>query len=291
VINLIRAEWLKLTRRPLTQVLLGVFLVLLLLQQFSQALFAGMVQLGEGSGLAAQVEEYRRRSTFPGVIGMALGHLNSFGAFFAIILAAGAMGGEYGWGTLRTQLARWPNRAQFLLAKAITLMLLLLVAALITIGLACLVALLTSRVVGVPGALSGGDLIALPASLLRALLVLLPYTTMALCYTIMGRSQLVGVACGLVYLVLEGGFGALTLFAELGGIWQDVYNLTIGQNINTLVIENSRTFGLHPDQIAPAAARLFPPFWQALIVITIYTASFLGVALFLFRRRDIGGAG
>jgi hypothetical protein len=114
---------------------------------------------------------------------------------------------------------------------------------------------------------------------------------MALCYTIMGRSQLVGAAGGLVYLVLEGGFGALALFAELGGLWQTIYNLTIGQNINTLVFENSHTFGLQPEQFAPAAARLLPPLWQALFVIALYTAAFLGAALFLFRRRDIGGAG
>ncbi|GAB4126737.1 MAG: ABC transporter permease subunit [Roseiflexaceae bacterium] len=288
--NQIRAEWLKLARRPLTLVLLAVFLILLVLQQLSQSVLAILLTTNQ-SALTPQVEEYLRRSTYPGVIGSAFGHINGLGGFFAAILAAGAMGSEYAWGTLRTQLVRQPNRVQFLLAKAITIMLLLAVGSLFAIALACLLGLLTSPLAGATGSLSAMDILMIPVALLRALLVLLPYVLLTICFTIMGRSVLVGVAGGLGYLVLEGGFGALASYARLGGLWQIAYNLTIGQNINTIVVENSRTFGLRPETTGLLAVDLLPPFGQAIAVVLLYSASFLTTALYLIRRRDIGGAG
>jgi hypothetical protein len=70
-----------------------------------------------------------------------------------------------------------------------------------------------------------------------------------------------------------------------------VYNLTIGQNINTLVVLNSRAFGLRPEVIAPLTTEGLPPLWQAVIVIAVYSVSFLVTTLMLFQRRDVGGAG
>lgn len=291
MLNLIRAEWLKLTQRPLTWVLLWIFLGMLVLQFLGQAAFAMMLGDSSSGGLlGAQVQEYARRSVLPGALGMGLAHLNSLGGIFAVILTAGAMGGEYSWGTLRTQLARRPNRTLFLLAKALTIMLLLLVAALITVAISGLlggmIGILTGR-----GAPLGGELIRLPLGIVRALYVLLPYVLLTLCFTITGRSLLVGLAGGLVYLVFEAGFGALATIAELGGIWRTFYSLTIQQNINTLTIMNSRDFGLLPDEVLPFAIDSLPSPIQATIVVAVYSASFLGTAIWLLRRRDVGGAG
>ncbi|HEU5086392.1 MAG TPA: ABC transporter permease, partial [Roseiflexaceae bacterium] len=281
--------WLKLTRRPLTWVLLAIFLALLVLQLVTQAVFANLLD-GASGGLAAQAGEYQRRSMFPGLFGSALGHLNSLGGIFAVILAAGALGSEYGWGTLRTQLARQPNRSRYLLAKIITLLFMLVIAAAITIALAALVGGLIGLVTGQVGALGPGDLARLPLGLARAVFVLVPYMLLAICFTLLGRSLLAGVAGGLVYLVVEGGFGALAAFAQLGGVWPAIYNLTIGQNINTLVVLNSHDFGLYPEQLSPAfQLDALPSPLQATLVVAAYSLSLLASALFLFRRRDIEG--
>jgi ABC-type transport system involved in multi-copper enzyme maturation permease subunit len=292
MIDLVRAEWLKLTRRPLTWVLLAIFLALLALQIVTQDIFTNLVHPGPGSTLAAQFEEYRRRSTFPGVLGAALGQLNSVGGLFAVILTAGAMGSEYGWGTLRTQLARLPNRARYLLAKVATLMLMLMAAALLTLLVCALVGGALAVLRGGGGQLGAGDLARLPLGVLRALYVLLPYVLLTLCFTILGRSLLAGLAGGLMYLVLEGGFGALAAFAALGGVWRTIYNLTIGQNINTLALLNSHDFGLRPEQLSPAfLPEALPSPLQATLVVALYCASLLGTALWMFGRRDIGGPG
>src|SRR5262245_58676388 len=128
--NLIRAEWLKLTKRPLIWVLLAIFFGLLVLQLVGQFVVAHLAELVGGGGtvpaesgpLSAQLEEWRRRAAFPGLFGSVFAHINSLGGIFAVILAAGAMGSEYSWGTLRTQLARYPSRARYLFAKLFTLL-------------------------------------------------------------------------------------------------------------------------------------------------------------------------
>jgi ABC-2 type transport system permease protein len=288
--NLIAAEWLKLAKRPLTMILLVVFLVLFLVQFAGQVIFAGvMSNAKEGSPLAIQAAEYRKRSVLPGAIGSALGHVNGLGGVFATILAAAAMGSEYSWGTLRTQLARQPQRGRFLFAKLATIMLLLALGALICIG----VAMIAGFIAGLwlpNNATWGTTLLELPAALVRALYVLLPYVLLTLCFTLLGRSLVAGIIGGIIYLLFDGGFGALATFAELGEFWRALYNLTIGQNINTLVVMNSHAFGLQPELVSPLAAEGLPPLWQALLVIAIYSASFLAMALWLLRRRDIGGA-
>lgn len=292
MLNLMRAEWLKLTKRPLTWVLLAIFLGLLLLQLLTQFVFLQLSgSLGLSGTLGAQLEEWRRRTIFPGILGAALGHINGLGGIFAVILTAGAAGSEYSWGTLRTQLARHPARARYLIAKLLVLLVLLVVAMIVTLLLGAAVGAVLGASSGALGTLGAGDIAALPLAILRALYVLLPYVLLTLCFTIVGRSLLVGVAGGLLYLVFEAGFGALATLAQLGAPWRIIYNLTIQQNINTLVQLNNHTFGLHPEVLTPALdLTQLPSPLQATLVVALYSAAFLATALYTLQRRDIAGA-
>src|SRR5919109_5484695 len=140
MLKLVRAEWLKLTRRPLTWVLLAIFLGLLLLQLLTQFVFLYLSgSLGLSGTLDAQLEEWRRRTVFPGLFGAVFGHVNGLGGIFAVILTAGAMGSEYSWGTLRTQLARHPARGRYLVAKLLTLLALIVAAMIVTLILGALI--------------------------------------------------------------------------------------------------------------------------------------------------------
>jgi ABC-2 type transport system permease protein len=291
MLGLLRAEWLKLTKRPLTWVLLAVFLALLLLQLAAQFVFANLGALPGGLGPGAQLEEWRRRTVFPGLFGAILGHVNGLGGVFAVILAAGAMGSEYAWGTLRAQLARRPARGRYLLAKALAVMLLLLAGTLLALatGVACGWAL--ASLTGGAGAPAPADLAALPLAVVRALYVLLPYVLITLCVTVLGRSLLVGLAGGLLLLAFEAAFGALALLQQLGGAWLWLYRLTIQQNINVLALENAHAFGLRPEALAPAVLTDPPPPWQAALVVALYCVAALGVAAAALRRQDITGPG
>jgi ABC-type transport system involved in multi-copper enzyme maturation permease subunit len=288
--NLLRAEWLKLAKRPLTWVLLSIFLLLLALQILTQFIFVAL--LGErppGTTIALQIEEWQRRSSFPGMFGVVFNHANGLGGFFAVVFAAGLMGSEYSWGTLRAQLARHPDRTRFLLAKLGAIMLALALAIVLALILGALLGIALGAIVGTFGNVTLADLLMLPVALLRALYVLLPYVLITLCWTILGRSLLAGVAGGFAYLVLEAGFGTLTMLQVLGGVWQWIYNLTIGQNINALALENSRAFGLRPETLTAIDLALLPSQPQAIAVVTVYSAILLGTAIYLLRRRDITG--
>lgn len=293
--HLMRAEWLKLTKRPLTWVLLAVFLALLLLQMLTQfvllSLAGGLGLAGEQGALTEQFAEWQRRMLFPGVFGAAFSHINGLGGIFAVIFMAGAMGSEYSWGTLRPQLARFPVRVRYLFAKVVVVLGLLLVAMVVTLLVAALVSVGLGVVGGSMGSIGLHDVVMLPLAMVRALYVLLPYVLLTLCVTIVGRSLLVGVAGGLVYLVFEAGFGALSALAMLGGVWRVVYNLTIQQNINTLVWLNDQAFGLHPEVLTPSIdVAQQPSPLQACLMIALYSAGFLATAVYTFQRRDITGA-
>jgi ABC-type transport system involved in multi-copper enzyme maturation permease subunit len=290
MINLIRAEWLKLSRRPLSWILLILFLVLLVAQILTQ--FALTLGMPVRSGIvSAQFEEWRRGVIFPGIFATALSHVNGLGGIFAVIFAAGAIGSEYSWGTLRTQLARDPARDRYLLAKLTTIMLMLATATLLATLLAALLSAVLSPILGSAIRITPDDLMNLIPAILRALYVLLPYVLLTAYATLLTRSVLGGVAIGLSYIIVETGFGALALLRVLGGVWALVYNLTIGQNINTLTLMNRHAFGLRPETTAPLDLSQLPSPLQATIVVAVYSAFFLAFALILFRRRDITGPG
>jgi ABC-type transport system involved in multi-copper enzyme maturation permease subunit len=296
MLNLMRAEWLKLARRPLIWILLAVFLVLMLLSFGGQFIFVGL-QSGVFGGVSisflseAQFDQWRRELSFPGVFGSVLGQANSYGGICAIVLAAGALGSEYSWGTLRAQLARQPERGRYLLAKLLVILLLLLVGLVIALLVGALLALLLGGVLGDMGRLSAGDVLLLLPGMLRALYVMLPYILFTLAACIFGRSVLAGVAGGLVFLFLDGGAAAFAFLADVGGpLLTFLLNLTLQRNITALTLLNRTSYGFDPSVVAALDTQTLPPPWQATLVVGVYSALFLGVAYYLFSRRDIGGA-
>jgi hypothetical protein len=130
----------------------------------------------------------------------------------------------------------------------------------------------------------------LPLAILRALYVQLPYVLLTLSFAIIGRSVLVGLAGGLLYLVFEAGFGTLAILQVFGGVWQTIYNLTIQRNISALTVINLREFGLHPELLTSPDLFQTPSLLEATLVVAVYSAGFLATAIYMLRRRDIAGA-
>lgn len=298
MLNLIRAECFKLARRPLAWALLGVFAGLLVLLRTIEFLAVALSQ-GVLSGgqirvdllRAEQLDQFQRQLTFPGIFGAALGHVNSVGGFCAIVLAAGAMGSEYSWGTLRTQLARQPNRGRYLVAKVIAIQLVLLFGILAVLLFGALLALVYGRVLGAGGTLGVFDLLALPLGALRALYVMLPYVLFTIACSIVFRSVLAGAAGGFFFLFLDVGLGALALLANMGGLARLLVGLVVQPNVNTLVVLNSRSFGLDPAALTPAMdLATLPSPLQATLVIGAYSALFFAYAYRALTRGDITGA-
>ncbi len=297
VLHLIQAEWLKLTRRPLTWLLYGTF-VLLMLITFAALLFVVLLHDGAIGGVAVQVlndnqiNQFRQELRFPGVFGALLGQINSIGGILAMILAAGVMGNEYSWGTLRVQLARQPQRGYYLTAKLLTLLLVLLVGMLLVILAGGLFTLIAGWLLGNLGRISAGDLGLLLFGMLRALYVMLPYVLFVVAVSIIGRSVLAGVAGGLIFLTLDGGAGALSFLSQTdNAIVRGIYNLLLQPNISRLVTQHRLSFGLDPTAVTGLDLSTLPPTWQAILVIGVYSCIFAGYAYVSFTRRDIAGAG
>lgn len=294
--NLIGAEWLKLARRPLARALLAVFLGLLALYLglwfmvvgLHEGLFGGarIVALGP-----AQIDQLKRQLSLPGVFGAVLGQVNSSGGILAIILAAGALGSDFGWGTLRVLLTRAPHRGYYLLAKLIALFLALLLGVGLALLLGAALALLLGGALGLPQSLSGRDLLVLPLGVARALYVILPYVLITFAAAAFGRSALAGVGGGLAFLAVDVGAGSLGALGAVSNLVLLLLNLLLQPNINTLVVANGQLYGLDQSVLASSLdLSALPSQPQAVLVIAAYSAlSALG-AYRALAHRDIAGA-
>lgn len=296
-LGLFHAEWIKLSRRPMSQVVLGLFLAFMtlyftlwfLVVALHEGVFDGGRTRIELLG-AEQIDQLKRQLSFPGIFGAVLGQVNGIGGIFAIILAGGMLGSEYGWGTLRIQLTHQPRRPLHLAAKSLALVLTLAAGILLALLFGSLLALLYGGLLGLSSQLSPRDLWLLPLCVLRALYVLLPYVLFSLLCATLGRSALAGVGGGLTFLAFDVGFGSINSLGLGNPLVRALVNLLIQPNINTLVVLNSQTYGLDQSVLASSLdLALLPPQWQALLVVAVYSLSFYLTALQLLVRRDVGG--
>jgi ABC-2 type transport system permease protein len=299
MLNLIRAEWLKLTKRPLTWVLLAVFLGLMVLNLAVEFLVVALHD-GAFSGGSAQIKllpeeqvtQFRLMVTFPGIFGAVLGQVNGVGGICAVVLAAGAFGSEYSWGTLRTQLARQPRRGTYLIAKLITLHLILLDGMVVAMLVGSLLAGLFGWLLGHPGNAQLGAFLALPLGMFRSLYVIMPYVMFTVACCTFGRSVLAGVLGGMLFLIIDVGVGTFSFLSDSSGVLALVYRFIPQPNINTLIVMNSRSFDLDPALLMRSLdlGKLPSPF-QATLVIAAYSALSFLYAYRALVARDIGGPG
>jgi ABC-type transport system involved in multi-copper enzyme maturation permease subunit len=296
--NLLAAEWLKLSRRPLAWVLLAVFLLLMVLYLSAWFLIVALHEGAIGPGEARfdllrpeQLAELKRQLSFPGIFGAVLGQVNSTGGICAIILAAGLLGSDYGWGTLRTTLIRAPYRGRLLLAKLLALLLALLAGIIIALIVGALLALAYGAALHLPARPSGGGLLLLPLGVLRALYVLLPYVLATLACAALGRSVLAGAGGGLIFLALDVSAGSVGAFGAIDARVQFLINLLLQPNITTMVVLNGALYGLDQAQLVRSLdLSALPSPLQATLVIAAYCGFFFWSAYRLLRRRDVSGA-
>jgi len=297
MLNQMRAEWLKISRRPMDWLLLLVFLATLLLKLGALFLVIGFHEGSFTGGDAkiqilreAEMAQFRLQLGFPGIFGAILAHINGLGGFCAIILAAGTVGSEYDWGTMRLQLTRQPCRSKYLLAKIFVLFLTLFAGMLLALVFGASFGLLSSTLLNLPNRLQFSDLLLLPVTLFLAFLVLLPYVMATIAFSTLGRSLLAGVVGGMLFLTLDlSAGGTLAFLPKLDKTLNLIYQLLLQPNINTLVILNAQTYGLEPSRISQFNLEKLPSPLHAIFVITFYSLIFAGYAFYGFTKRDVLG--
>jgi ABC-type transport system involved in multi-copper enzyme maturation permease subunit len=220
--------------------------------------------------------------TVPGSLSSALGTVQSLALILIAILAASAIGIDYGSGTLRSVLTKGTGRWPYLTAKLLTLALIAALGLVVTLATVALSS-------AIAGALAG----AAPASttvaprtwadattaLAKAWVSLLPYLTLTMFVTVLARSSAAGMAIGLGYYFLEQIL--IALLTGLFSWFQNVADFLLVRNISALTQGTGGGFG------APGT---LPDATHAFIVLSVYTLILAAAAFWLFERRDVQGA-
>ncbi len=224
--------------------------------------------------------ELRKGFTVPHSITASMSGFSSLGPvaigpLLVMILAASLVGTEYGWGTLRTVLSGGAARWKFLSAKLLLLALLcacvLTVISLVSVASSLAAALIPpGETGGLPDAGRWSEVVVM---FFKTVSGLLPLVALSVLATVLTASRGVGIALSVGYTLVE------LLIAPLLHL-----NDTLADVADYLLIESFRSWTAMPG-IDGSSDEL-----QGLIPIVAYTVLLVAAALWVFSRRDIGGA-
>jgi ABC-2 type transport system permease protein len=287
--QLIAAEFFKLRKRMMTWVVAGIMVGLVVL--LYTVLWSTSVRVetfGERRGFTGL--DLRRALFLPGAVPYGLQIVGSFGAILAMILAAGSIGSEYAWGTVRLMATASSGRMRMLMAKLIVIFGLTAAGTLLAVLVALIYSYIIATYYGEASAsfVTGTFVRDQLASYGRTMLVLAPYVSLAFAIAVIGRSTLAGVGSGLGVAFIEPIVGGLM---RLGGSpWKDIPNYFLSTNRQVVMLQNAVPAVLPRIGGGDAAdAGALSPFYAGLLLFT-YSIVFIGLALVVFRRRDIGSS-
>lgn len=275
IMAMVSMEWLKLLKRPMTWV---VFLFLV-------PGTAGIMVLSYVSVIFSNPDPEGRVLSLQGML-LPRGIMNSLeiagalGGILMVVLAAGLIGSEYGWGTIRPLVSSGASRSKVFLAKLIALIEAVISFVLLAIAAGCLASLTLTWFEGQPitlGTVDAAWLTDLGLSIARTTFVIFVGATIAFSVAYVTRSLAAGIGIGIGWMILEQ---LLSLFLErLGKMGEIIRDLLISTNTNALSMRN----GFGPSEFPPTV----PPEYQAVGVLALYCILLLGFAWLVFRRRDI----
>jgi ABC-type transport system involved in multi-copper enzyme maturation permease subunit len=251
--SLLRADFLKTRKRAMGWSMLAISAVMVVL----------VLVL---SRLDSSPEAPQLSFAFPSGLLLGAQVLSQLGGLMMIIFGATLVGSEYGFDTWKNLLTRRPGRAMFLASKWITLALALLIA---TIALPLWAQALGSLFGPLLGADASGAPLPLSAALLQvgmSAIAPLVAGTIGMLGAVIGRSSVGGIVAGIAWLIADSVL-AQFLPAPLAILSFAVAQSSLGANLAGA----PAPFGL------PAS----------LLAVALYLAVPLGLAIGLFRRRDM----
>ena len=277
VMNLTRWEWYKLRRRWLPWIMLAILLVV------SQAFIWGSYFFSRSEQNSDDYSNF----TLPGSIPDALGLVHGIGIFLIVILTASLLGTEYRWRTLRSILSRGTGRWQYLAGKVMLLALLVGAALLIVTALAAVSSLIAAALAGdAPGGSSSeARWIDVPIAVGKGWFGLLPYIALAGFFTVLTTSSAGGTAISLVYYYAESIIAAI--FLNVFTWFETAASYLLGRNVTGWMTSGDDAMVVN--FVLGGRFGDFPGALHAFLVLIAYILALGGLALWLFRRRDITG--
>ena len=200
--------------------------------------------------------------------GLSIG-LGFFGSVMLIIIAAGMMGNEFSWNTLRPLVARAPSRQALISAKLVALVVYTIIFSLVLSILIAGLSIVSSLIAGVDVAFSAGALADAAWFILRMILGNLPYLAFAFLLATVARSNAAGIAGALGLSFIEPS--AFGLLGMLNDVFDTIQKWGLGWNIQEVTTDWS---GSSQD-------------WISVGVLAAYTTLFAGLSYVVFIRRDV----
>ena len=275
-VAIVRWEWFKLRRRWMPWVLLAVLIA------STQILYWAMYALN------ALGELFLDSLLLPNGVGLGLTFGNTVLVVAIVIWTASALGSEYSWGTFRAVLAKGAARWEFLAAifvlMAATGVAWLLVMC-VGIGASGLV---VGVIEGKGGIATAGEWPTMFVHLGKSVLAFVPYIAVAMFFAVLTTSANTATAITLVYkFVVEEAIVPIVLVTT--DTFDAVAGFVLGRAIDAWLAQAG-------DDGAQGAMSAFGGSGAAtgnvhgLVVMLVYTTVLMAAAVWLFQRRDIGGA-
>ena len=285
--RLISAELFKLRKRLMTRVLLfvlvGIMIILYLL-------------LLAVSKVAIPVHGSEEIGTIQNLLGLplalpfALSILSSLGTILAVILIASSVGTEYSWRTMRTMLICSESRLKLLGAKLVAAGILILIGMVIGLATGFLMSLITTAIGGYAfdfSFMTGGYLWDQFLQFWRTFYVLMPYALLGFLLAVVGRSAMPGIALGIGIFFLES---IITAFMSLAGGWiARIPDYLLTANVRAITAQSNLPPGMSMGMGGNSLSDQLPELWLAFVILAAYSLFFIGLAFYLFRKRDVTG--
>lgn len=313
--RLVAAEWLRMGRHWLSWTLLALLIVILVFQVNGKLDQLARLEREMETGLArddtpltpAQIEGNRyeiallqRDLAYPAFIGTTARLATGFGWFFLILFAAVAVGEDFSRRTLRALLARGMGRAQYVLARTLTLWLATGVATATITLLAALGGLYThTQATDDSLSIDGlGEALLYP---LRAWFTCLPFVAIVVFWVVVARQAGPALGVGLSIHFLEHFMSFMLPFfiisqtgVEMPWFFRvegKILAVTPGYNANVFLYWGPPVSILPQlmDALRAAGATFAIPTdpWRAVAFLVGYTLVSLGLAMWILHRRDI----
>jgi ABC-2 type transport system permease protein len=259
---LLRSELFRLRKRPQTWMLLAIAF---LLTAFVYGGFVIGARVSSGSDQA----DMRDVLTFPNLdeFGLAIG-LGFFGGVMVVIIAAGMMGNEYSWNTLRPLTARARSRSGLLTAKVITAILYTVIFMTVLAVLIGGLSLAGSTFAGISAQYSAEALVDAASFTGRGIIANMPYVAFAFMLATVARSNAAGIAGALGLSFIEQPIMQLLKLAS--NVFDTIETYGLSYNTNQL---------LFPDGDTDAV--------RATVILLAYAVSFFAISYYVFLRRDV----
>jgi ABC-type transport system involved in multi-copper enzyme maturation permease subunit len=280
--GMIKAELIKLRKRQMTQVLLGILVAIIAIVNL---LLLAISKVRTNAAGQAPIR-ITNLLGLPVAIPFALSLLASFGVLLAIILTASSVGNEYNWKTIRTALISSQSRFKFLVAKLVSLGILILIGMVIGVAIGFIMSLITTALGGYTFDFSfatGSYLWAQFLQFWRTFYIIMPFSLLGFALAIVGRSAMPGIATGIGVFFLEDIVTALMRAA--GGWIANVPDYLLNTNTSAITALNNL-----PTRFAMGGGNstaTLPTLLHAFIILGLYSVVFLFIGFYLFRKRDV----